>query len=51
MNFVSASDHYSIAATLRAMPEAPQLDFSWSLDSFTTNFFENCPRTHQEWYH
>ncbi len=25
---------------LRAMPEAPQMDSSWSLDSFTTNFFE-----------
>ncbi len=30
-NFVSASDHYSIAATLRATPEAPQMDSSRSL--------------------
>ena len=46
--FVSSSDCYNAAATPAATSEATPMDSSQSVDIFTTNFFENPPRTHQE---
>ncbi len=38
--FILYSYGSTIAATHRATPEAPQMDSSWSLDSFTTIFLK-----------